>query len=142
MNYDAILKSITSLAPSPKFIPYTTDLLLEIIRAYDEQTDKDGKLLELADSLCTWLSTFESEENDPVIRLNHLQIVKRKRSFIPQEIIELSGFTNASYPTEVRCSAYLLLGDNCEAQKCFAELSPSMREIFISLPIYHFANFQ
>ena len=142
MNYDAILKSITSLAPSPKFIPYTTDLLLEIIRAYDEQTNKDGKLLELADSLCTWLSTFENEKNDPVIRLNHLQIVKRKHSFIPQEIIELSGFTNASYPTEIRCSAYLLLGDNCEAQKCFAELSPSMREIFISLPIYHFANFQ
>ena len=142
MNYDAILKSITSLAPSPKFIPYTTDLLLEIIRAYDEQTNKDGKLLELADSLCTWLSTFEREENDPVIRLNHLQIIKRKRSFIPQEIIELSGFTNASYPAEVRCSAYLLLGDNCEAQKCFAELSPSMQEMFISLPIYHFANFQ
>ena len=142
MNYDTILNSITSLAPSPKFIPYTTDLLLEILRAYDEQTNKDGKLLELADSLCTWLSTFEREENDPVIRLNHLQIIKRKRSFIPQEIIELSGFTNASYPAEVRCSAYLLLGDNCEAQKCFAELSPSMQEMFISLPIYHFANFQ
>lgn len=142
MNYDAILKSITSLAPSPKFIPYTTDLLLEIIRAYDEQTNKDGKLLELADSLCTWLSTFENEKNDPVIRLNHLQIIKRKRSFVPQEIIELSGFTNASYPAEVRCSAYLLLGDNCEAQKCFAELSPSMQETFISLPIFHFANFQ
>lgn len=142
MNYDTILNSITSLAPSPKFIPYTTDLLLEILRAYDEQTDKDGKLLELADSLCTWLSTFESEENDPVIRLNHLQIIKRKRSFITQEIIELSGFTNASYPAEVRCSAYLLLGDNSEAQKCFAELSPSMQEMFISLPIYHFANFQ
>ena len=60
MNYDAILKSITSLAPSPKFIPYTTDLLLEIIRAYDEQTNKDGKLLELADSLCTWLSTLST----------------------------------------------------------------------------------
>lgn len=142
MNYDTILNSITSLAPSPKFIPYTTDLLLEILRAYDEQTDKDGELLVLADSLCTWLSTFESEENDPVIRLNHLQIIKRKRSFITQEIIELSGFTNASYPAEVRCSAYLLLGDNSEAQKCFAELSPSMQEIFISLPIYHFANFQ
>ena len=55
MNYDTILNSITSLAPSPKYIPYTTDLLLEILRAYDEQTDKDGKLLELADSLCTWL---------------------------------------------------------------------------------------
>lgn len=67
MNYDTILNSITSLAPSPKFIPYTTDLLLEILRAYDEQTDKDGELLVLADSLCTWLSTFESEENDPVI---------------------------------------------------------------------------
>ena len=142
MNYDTILNSITSLAPSPKFIPYTTDLLLEILRAYDEQTDKDGKLLELADSLCTWLSTFENKEDDPVIRLNHLQIIKRKRSFITQEIIELSGFTNVSYPAEVRCSAYLLLGDNSEAKKCFVKLSPSMQEMFISLPIYHFANFQ
>ncbi|MBQ7077954.1 MAG: hypothetical protein IJM91_07465 [Lachnospiraceae bacterium] len=140
MNYELISAELFSMEHQPMLVDYITIMLLNILRAYDEQKQKDQKLLELADGICNWISAEDKFFKDPILRLNQLQITKRCRTLTTQEIIELGKYADDKQPIQIRCGAYLLLEDSVEAQKCFDELSQEMQKEFLTFPICHFGN--
>ena len=140
MDYEGVKKDICAMSHNELIIQSVTFFLLNILRGYDERKDKDDRLLSLADDICKWLSVDRADEDKPILRLNELQIEKRRRTLNTQEIIELSRLTDDGYSPDIRCGAYLLLGDSIEAQKCFDELPQETQKVFISYPICHFGD--
>ncbi len=112
--------------------------MLEILKAYDESPQEKG-LIDLADFYCTWIENNTKQTNN-MMRLNRLQITKRKRELSSEEIAELFELRKPEYDPGVRCGANLLLGKNDSAQDCFDELSPNEKKMFKSFPICHFGN--
>ena len=140
MDYEVVKSDICSMKYHPLVIECTTLMLLNILRGYDEQKVKDECLLELAETICNWLSMDKENIDYPILRLNQLQIEKRRRSLTTQEIIEIAKFADAENPANIRCGAYLLLEDSAEAQKCFDELPLETQKEFITYPICHFGK--
>ena len=140
MDYEVVKSDLCSMKYHPLLIECTTLMMLNILRGYDEQKEKDEHLLDLAEAVCSWLSLDKETVEYPILRLNQLQIEKRRRSLTTQEIIELGKFTGTEYPANIRCGAYLLMDDSAEAQKCLDELSPETQKEFITFPICHFGK--
>lgn len=140
MDYETVKTDIRSMKYHPLVIEWTTHTMLNVLRAYDEQEIKDNRLLDLAETICDWLALDKKTVEYPVLRLNQLQIQKRKRSLSTQEIIELGRFTATDNPANIRCGAYLLLEDSAEAQKCYNELPAEAQKEFITFPICNFGK--
>lgn len=140
MDYEVVKNDICSYKHHPALTEYTTLMLLEILRGYDAQKEKDPRLLDLAEAICDWVALDKKSIEYPVIRLNQLQIAKRKRTLTTQEIIEAGRFTDMKYPANIRCGAFLLLEDSLEAQQCFDELPMETQKEFITYPICHFGK--
>jgi hypothetical protein len=140
MDYEVVKSDLCSMKYHPLLIECTTLMMLNILRGYDEQKEKDEHLLDLAEAVCSWLSLDKETVEYPILRLNQLQIEKRRRSLTTQEIIELGEFTGTEYAANIRCGAYLLMDDSAEAQKCLDELSPETQKEFITFPICHFGK--
>ena len=140
MDYEVVKSDLCSMKYHPLLIECTTLLMLNILRGYDEQKEKDVRLLDLAVAVCSWLSLDKKTVEYPILRLNQLQIEKRRRSLTTQEVIELGKLTGIEYPANIRCGAYLLMDDSAEAQKCLDELPPETQQEFITFPICHFGK--
>lgn len=140
MDYDVVEKSIDSLSHHVLLAESVVALLLNVLRGYDEQQEKEQRLLELADRLCDWLDQTDGSIDNRSLRLNRLQIIKRKRPFVPSETIEICNMTHKSNPPEIRCAAFLLLGDLEEAHNSFVELPLEVQEEFLSFPICAFGK--
>lgn len=140
MDYEIVGNDICAMKHHPLLLDEVTSLLLNTLSGYDEQTNKDSRLLDLADKICGWLSGYGEEVDPRILKLNQLQIIKRKRELIIPEIVELGKLVDAINPEDIRCGAYLLLGDVNEAQKCFEEMPPDSQDEFITYPICHFGK--
>jgi len=140
MDYELMKRDLCSMKHHPLRIEYVTLMMLNVLRGYDDQKEKDERLLDLADTICRWLSMDKETVDYPILRLNQLQIEKRRRSLTTREVIELGKFTGIEYPTDIRCGAFLLLEDSVEAQKCFNELSREKQKEFITFPICYFGK--
>lgn len=113
--------------------------MLEMLKAYDEQSKKDDELLQTAEKYCEWLIKAAGETNEIMI-LNRLQIIKRKREFEAGEIDILNGLRKNSTMLPVKCGANILLGRMESAQDCFDEMTPIEQKAFIEYPICHFGK--
>ena len=140
IDYESVKNDIYAMKHHPLLIDATTSMLLNILRGYDEREDKDDRLLDLAETICDWHARVKEMVEFPILRLNQLQIEKRRRSLTTQEYIELGSFTHNEYPVNIRCGAFLLIGDSAEAQKCFDELTEEAQKEFITFPICHFGK--
>lgn len=119
-----------------------TQLLLEMLKAYDNQPKKLVELLHLIEKTYTWIEQSNPEKNPHILTLNRLQIVKRKRKLDISEVLELGELIKTAASPDIRCGAYLLLEDNESAQKCFCEMSPEQQKDFLTLPICHFGDLE
>lgn len=140
MDYEMVYLDISQTPPSPEYCMKVNFLVLDMIGAYDEQTKRDEKLLNLAEKICDWLKSIESMIDSEVLLLNKLQIIKRRRTLSMSEIIELARLTESKYSPATRCGAYLLMDADKEAQECFDELPPIAQEEFLKYPICHFGK--
>lgn len=140
MDFDVVKSDLCSMKYHPLLIECTTLMMLNILRGYDEQKEKDMRLLDLAEAVCSWLSLDKETVEYPILRLNQLQIEKRRRFLTTQEVIELGKLTATEYPANIRCGAYLLMDDSAEAQKCLDELPTEIQKEFITFPICHFGK--
>lgn len=140
MDYQFVGDEICEMISHPLITELTISLLLNILRGYDERQEKDNRLLDLAKRICDWLISNANANNSIILRLNQLQIEKRRRSLSLQEKIELGKYTDNSYSLMIRCGALLLLDEINEAQQCFNLLSQSDQDEFISFPINIFGN--
>ena len=140
MDYETVKNDICAMKHHLLLIECTTLMMLNILRGYDEREDKDGRLLDLAETICDWLARAEEMVEYPILKLNQLQIEKRRRPLTTQEYIELGKFTDIENPANIRCGAFLLMEDSTEAQKCFDELTEEAQKEFITFPICHFGK--
>lgn len=139
MGYQRIYEDITAIKVSAHFLDGVNFLLLDILRGYDRQDKKDAALLDLAERICTWLGSFEESDLD-IQLLNKLQIIRRQRDLNTAETIELGKLIGEDHAPNIRCGAYLLLGENTEAQICFNKLDPKLQTEFLTYPICQFGN--
>lgn len=140
MDYELVGNDVCSMNHNPLLVDSVTQLLLNVLGGYDEQAEKDSRLLDLADKICDWLSGFDDGIDPSILKLNQLQSIKRRRELTISEIVELSKLVNTANSASIRCGAYLLLGDTSEAQKCFDEMSTDSQNDFLKYPISHFGN--
>lgn len=121
-------KDITQKELKPVAVERYILWLLEILRAYDEQEQKDPLLLNFAEKVCDWLQSKDLSDVE-ILLLNKMQITKRQRHLKPSEIVELAKLTSPTCPPNIRCGAYLLLEDMDSAQKCFDELDKDTQNL-------------
>ena len=137
MDYEMILDDISSNDTSPIVTERLTLFVLEMLKAYDEQVNKDHELLSTAEQYCDWLIENDADNND-MLTLNRLQIIRRKREFLPEEISTLQSMRKSNPDLAVKCGANLLLGRTESAQDCFDEMDNEQKSIFMEYPICHF----
>lgn len=140
MDYERVKTDICAMEHHPLLLDSTTYLLLNILRGYDAQSQEDAALLDLADSVCEWLAAYDEIIDSRIVRLNQLQIVKRRRALEIQEIVELGKLSDDANAPNIRCGAYLLLEEIEKAQHCFDEFPPELQEEFLTFPICHFGT--
>ncbi|WP_300249495.1 hypothetical protein [uncultured Subdoligranulum sp.] len=141
MNYELVYQDIARNELKPEVVDHYTFWLLDILRAYDEQEQKDPRLLCFAEKICDWIRAQKCSD-EKIMLLNKMQIIKRRRKLNPAEIVELSKLTVSDYPISVRCGAYLLLDDKVAAQECFDEMDIENQKIFLTYPICSFGSLQ
>ena len=140
MDCELIAEDINSMTGDPQLSAWVTLFLLDVLRGYDLQSEKDTRLLILADRICEWLSRFENDTDAQVLTINRLQITKRRRNLNSSELGELSKLIANDVSPEVKCGAYLLLGDTDGAQVCFNLLTPQQQDDFLTYPICYFGT--
>ena len=60
MDYERVYSDISQTPPSPEYCTKVNFLVLDMIGAYDEQTEHNDRLLDLAEKICDWLRNIES----------------------------------------------------------------------------------
>lgn len=141
INYQCIENDLLATKLTPLLINQATLLLLEMLKAYDEQSEKSMELFHLAEKTCIWIEESGLEDNS-YMTLNKMQIVKRRRKLNVSEMLKLGQIIEADATADIRCGAYLLLDDNDSAQKCFNEMSTEQQKEFLKYPICHFGNLE
>ena len=74
MDYEAIKDDVHTMKVHPAVVAETTQLLLNVLRGYDEREDNDLALLKVADVIIDWLASDKDSAKDPIFRLNQLQV--------------------------------------------------------------------
>ena len=139
VDYKKILEGLDHSDTSPVVTERINSFMLEMLKAYDEQKEKDEELLSTAEKYSDWLIKNSNTSNDMLV-LNRLQIVKRKREFSVDELTSLQDLRKSDRSLPVRCAANLLLGKNASAQDCFDEMDNQVKDRFIELPICNFGK--
>lgn len=140
MDYDKMYEGLISKPYSPQMMEQAVLLLLEIIKGFDLQKQKEFRLLNFAEKLCNWIAETDPEAYPDICILNKLQITKRMRDLNIDELLRVATLTGNNKPTNIRCGAFLLLGDNQRAQACFDLMEPDVQREFIEYPICSFGS--
>lgn len=142
MDYDKIYSGLISKPYSPQMMEQAVLLLLEILKGFDSQKQKETRLLDFAEKVCNWIAETDPEANPDICLLNKLQIAKRKRDLNIDELLKVAALTRNNKPTNIQCGAFLLLGDTQNAQACFDSMEPDVQREFIEYPICSFGSLQ
>ncbi len=137
INFNAIEQLIFKVEYNPIVSQYIILFLLEVIKAYDADTNSNANLLEASELIVQAIKKREPEKT--IIRINELQIVKRKRKLTKEETYELMEMLKSHQSdVEVQIGIYLLLDAYTEAKLKLMELSEGDRKEFMNLPICNF----
>ena len=108
-------------------------LFIEILSAYD--TVQDEKYYNVAKSISDRLIKIDPDA--VYLRINRLQLIKRKRDLKEEELQELENIESGTSDKTVICAVNILLENRRNAQKELEEMSNEDREMFMSYPIYN-----
>lgn len=142
INYNKIFNSIKAMRQDDLLISIinddgevigATNMLLEILKAYDSQVKKDKQLLQFAVDISTILLNKEPESI-----LNKLQAVKRQRNLTNEEIASLVTIRNKNKKRkEILCAISILLDETENANKLLSEMSEEEKKQIENYPIYN-----
>lgn len=132
INYEIILSDIMSTKISEPFLSQVTKFLLEILKAYDVQKEKNDKLMETAMELALYVKKKGTEN---IYLLNYLQVIKRRRNLNPYEQKKLLKIMKQPLPLIEKLGAAILLEDFEQAEKYYQQLSETERKDFDGFPI-------
>ena len=138
MDYGKIRNDLAKCSTAAVVIEQITLLMLEMLKAYDLKQPKDEELLNLAEFYSDWL--IANGDNNDFQRINHYQIIRRRRELTIDEVVELAELRGEAHDLNVRCAAHILLNEHEEAQECFSKLGEDAKEQFMDYPINHFGN--
>ena len=140
IDYQEMLRQIKLVPFSEVFSTQATNLLLEMLAAYDESKDKRKDIIEAAIELAEWIRNEDTFCSADLKMLNHLQAIKRIRELNTDErrqVIEL--IERSDEPEErVYVGAYLLLDQQEAAQMHFDRMDSMEQEHLLSYPIRRF----
>ena len=141
IRYDVLLPSFQKCERHAELIERANNFLLELIKAYDMDSEKI-ELLDTAEAFANWIFNATEEELPYDVRLlNKLQIEKRKNHLSLSQVRELFRITESpNIREDVLVGAYLLLDQQEEAEFHFKKMDKELQEAFKSYPIYHFWN--
>ena len=146
IDYADIIDSFRNYIDEPYCAEDATQLLLQIIHAYDKSQDKRTDVLEQAENMAKWIMEEENLDVDPIVKkLNYLQIQKRKRALTEEEMRELVCIAESSNDKQgiyYKIGANLLLDNQMAAEFSFNKLSNEEKEQFRQYPIWRFSKFQ
>lgn len=139
IDYDAIYSDIVSVDGNPMYYGQITQLLLEMLLAYDEGNSKNKVLLHAAQKLSEWLiTTCDDTDDTHYLVLNHLQAIKRCRTLNEDEIKQLYYLIeNGNASDAILTGAYILLENSSGAKLHFDKLPLGEQENFKRFPIYN-----
>ena len=110
-----------------------TQLFIEILSAYD--VTKDEKYYDIAKVISDRLLVVDSEAD--YIKINKLQLIKRKRNLTENELQELEKIEIDTDDIKVVCATNILLENRRKAKKKLDEMSDEDKELFMTFPIYN-----
>ena len=141
IDYEKILPTYIALSKdNSEIYKLANNDLLKLLLAYDRTDGKKQELLDAATTIAQWLVNSEQITENFTNKLNLFQCVKRHRQLTEIELDELCGIAEEC-KTEDGKAAALLLSDNMNAAKRhYHNLNKETRDLFDSLPIYHFMD--
>ena len=139
IDYERIVNGLEKNEASTVVTDRVTLFMLEMLKAYDEQSEKNDELLNTIDRYCEWLID-NTDNSNGIATLNRLQIIKRKRELDKEEVSELQDLRKTASDLSVKCGANILLGKMEAAQECFDEMDENVKAVFIEYPICHFGK--
>lgn len=110
-----------------------TQLFIEILSAYD--VVQDEKYYNVAKSISDRL--VEIDPDAAYLKINKLQLIKRKRNLTEDEQQELERIESDTDDTKVACAANILLENKRKAKKKLDEMADQDKELFMTFPIYN-----
>lgn len=110
-----------------------TQLFIEILSAYD--TVQDEKYYNVAKSISDRLMKIDPDA--AYLRINRLQLIKRKRDLAEGELQELENIEAGTNDKMMVCAVNILLENRRKAKKVLEEMSNEDKEMFMSYPIYN-----
>lgn len=140
IDYQEMLIQMKEVPFSQVFSTQATNLLLEMLDAYDESNDKRKDIISAAIELAEWLRHEDPFCPTDLKLINHLQTIKRTRNLDSDERRQLIETIEQSDNLEeqVYIGAYLLLDQHDAAQLHFLRMKEDEREHFLRYPIHRF----
>ena len=142
IDYTQVLPSfIANKKENPDCFHLANRLGLFLLLAYDEQKDKDERLINTALDLFEWLRKEDIDElSNLSSKINILQIKKRLNLLNDEEKDELYDIAENVVSDDARFAAYLLLDEQKHALRYFNRLDANQQEFYRTLPIFHFID--
>lgn len=133
IDYDFVYKDIVQIDFNNRYSGYVNHLLLEILRAYDIGTKDNAALIACAEKISEWL--YQST-NDDMELLNLLQVRKRQRELLDEEVQQLYDLVESGTKDHKKLTGvYILLGESSGAQRHYNQMSPEEQNYFDTFPI-------
>lgn len=143
LPYDDVIPSYELLKDvNPHIYERANSFLLELIAAYDKETDNQKKqlLYDTATKINQWLMANDLKENRTVHRLNLYQILKRSPGLKEEDVAELKKIQiENSRDDQVQYAVALLLGDKDTYEYYWKKLDAETQKAYQErMPIYIF----
>lgn len=139
IDYSSIVRQVKTIPDSEEYSNALVNLLLEMLRAYDESENSRKDILDGAIELADWLRSTDTHTDQDLLDLNYFQALKRSRELGVREIQTLHSIIEGNpIRKDVYVGAYLLLDDYASARKHFASMETAEQERFMSFPISHY----
>ena len=134
INYNAILQSVKKVPYSEVHCEKVTQMLLELLLAYDEV--KDDRMLETATDIAEWLKSCQKSESNII---NYYQCIIRKRELSGEEKNELIVLKNSIKSSDISdmflAAIVILLNEKAEFEFFFSKLTEEQKNQFIKFPL-------
>lgn len=142
IDYQEMIKQIKQVSLSEVFSTQATNLLLEMLAAYDESKDKRKDIITAANELAEWLRNEDSFCSADLKLINHLQTIRRIRELSAVEHGQLIDLIERGRAVEERVyvGAYLLLGQQDAAKMHFSRMESDEQGHILRYPISRFMH--
>lgn len=131
-DLSSVVTSVTKCKFSEVYAEYTLNLVLELIRLFDDTGNSEA--LDVATKLLSHLRKHDKSLED-LYTINQIQIEKRRRDLSKEELKYLVSLKSSGIPPQYQLAANILLGSFQEAAIVYDQLSEADKQTFDSFPI-------